>query len=340
MAGDASGFAPPTAQWLGTPPNKSVRLVFIGDISAVAGPVPPEIDETLRDILASGDLVVGNCESPVVARPHAPVATRLGTRHAMKGAYLDGALAAMGVAPDRLVLSLANNHMLDQGVEGFEETLHALAVRGINHIGTKHRPGAVLPIRGVQVGLLAFTQWRNAAAKTFDSLISTGAALAARDWEPLRTMNADIRCVIPHWDWEFRHFPRPETRLLAATIAAAGANLIAGHHAHVLQPVERVGAKTLTAYGLGDFLGTAFARQPLPARIGAIMVADISADSENAGEIFRYALIPFFRQSTVGGEQLVAVHDLPIPLQTIVFTRIARITGDGAPFPQSIRQPH
>ena len=61
-------------------PKDAVRLVFLGDLSAVANREPPEIDTALREIIAAADLVVANCESPVVERPAFPLATRLGLR--------------------------------------------------------------------------------------------------------------------------------------------------------------------------------------------------------------------------------------------------------------------
>ncbi|WP_204272961.1 CapA family protein, partial [Enterobacter hormaechei] len=81
---------------------------------------------------------------------------------------------------------------------------------------------------------------------------------------------------MPHWDWEFRHFPRLATRTLASRLAGHGFRLIVGHHAHVVQPFERIG-DSLVAYGLGDFLGTALAWQPWPGRIGSILLVDVSA---------------------------------------------------------------
>ncbi|TIU44539.1 MAG: metallophosphatase, partial [Mesorhizobium sp.] len=93
------------------------------------------------------------------------------------------------------------------------------------------------------------------------------------------------------WDWEFRHFPRAGTRALARRLAGHGVGLIAGHHAHVVQPVQRIG-EAIVAYGLGDFLGTAFARQPWPGRIGGIFIVDVSAEAQTRGRVAAYRLLP------------------------------------------------
>ncbi|TIX34952.1 MAG: metallophosphatase, partial [Mesorhizobium sp.] len=101
-------------------------LAFVGDISAVANRRAPDCDPAIAALLASADLVVGNCESPVVERPSAVLGTRLGTRHAMSERFLAEALAAAGISREKLVLSLANNHVLDQGIAGFDDTVAAL----------------------------------------------------------------------------------------------------------------------------------------------------------------------------------------------------------------------
>ena len=104
----------------------------------------------------------------------------------------------------------------------------------------------------------------------------------------------DLLCAIPHWDFEFRHFPHSETRALARKLTESGVGLIAGHHAHVVQPAERIGG-ALVAYGLGDFLGTALARQPWPGRIGVILAVEISSDPATRGKIASYRFHPFLR---------------------------------------------
>ncbi|TGS06769.1 metallophosphatase, partial [Mesorhizobium sp. M2E.F.Ca.ET.209.01.1.1] len=91
--------------------------------------------------------------------------------------------------------------------------------------------------------------------------------------------------------------------------ADTGAGLIVGHHAHVVQPVERVG-DSLVAYGLGDFLGTALARLPWPARIGSIFVVDLSADPATRGAIAAYRMHFFMRLRAGSHERLAAAEAL------------------------------
>ncbi|TJW43422.1 MAG: CapA family protein [Mesorhizobium sp.] len=288
LSGDRQGFAPAAGIMNEPPPARTVRLAFVATL------------------LGSADLVVGNCESPVVERPSAAMGTKLGIRHAMTERFLAEALAAVGISRDKLVLSLANNHALDQGVKGFDETVAALGRLSIRSIGTAAAgPVERLAVGPLTIGFAAFTLWRNAGAAAFAGRVSMQGEPA--QWP--RRDAVDLTCAVPHWDWEFRHFTQAATRALARHLAAQGVGLIAGHHAHVVQPVEQIG-KSLVAYGLGDFLGTAFSRQPWPGRIGGILTVDISADAGTRGAIAAYRLHPFMRLRAGDHERLVPIEAL------------------------------
>ncbi|RUZ71306.1 metallophosphatase [Mesorhizobium sp. M7A.F.Ca.US.006.01.1.1] len=305
LAGDVRDFAPAAGMLMDPPPSQTMRLAFVGDISAVANRSAPDCDPAIKALLVAADLVIGNCESPVVDRPSAVLGTRLGTHHAMSELFLAEALAAVGIPREKLVLSLANNHVLDQGVTGFDETVAALLRLGIRTIGLA-ADGPVVPVQvgSLDIGFAAFTLWRNADENLFAGRVSMDSDPAGwpRD-------GFDLLCAVPHWDWEFRHFPRDETRALARRLAGHGVGLIAGHHAHVVQPVEKIDG-TIVAYGLGDFLGTALARQPWPGRIGSILIVDVSADAGTRGTIASYRMHPFMRLRAGDHERLVLVEAL------------------------------
>jgi poly-gamma-glutamate synthesis protein (capsule biosynthesis protein) len=347
LAGDRKGFAQPAATWLEPWPARTARLVFIGDISAVANRRAPAVHPAVRDLLASADLVVGNCESPVVEHVRAPLGTALGSRHAMSERFLADALEASGIARDKLVLSVANNHALDQGVEGFDETLSVLRRLGIRAVGLAGERVAKVAIRAAEaqdpvglsiptpnsspqggavltVGFAAFTQWRNAGREIFAGRVAMAGGLPAEGRE-----GCDLICALPHWDWEFRHVPRPETRGLANALANAGAGLVVGGHAHVVQPVERLD-DTLVAYGLGDFLGTALAHVPWPVRIGALLTVDISLEPATRGKVAGYRLDYFLRRREGDHERLTPVAALEGSLRERVLDRLRAVYGADA----------
>ncbi|MGO4838434.1 CapA family protein [Rhizobiaceae sp. 2RAB30] len=83
-----------------------------------------------------------------------------------------------------------------------------------------------------------------------------------------------------------------------------------GGHAHVVQPVERIG-ETLIAYSLGDFLGTAWWRSRWPLRIGALLAVGIGLDETAGGGrragIVSYDLVPFLRSQQRNREILAPI---------------------------------
>ncbi|NGN41250.1 metallophosphatase [Mesorhizobium sp. CGMCC 1.15528] len=321
LRGDRAGFAPLSRP---APANgRLVRLVFLGDLSAVANRRAPLVDPALGRIIASADLVVANCESPVVERPHAPFGTRLGLRHAMTPGFLESALAALSIAPKKLVLSLANNHVLDQGIAGFDETVANLGRLGIRTVGTA-ADGWVKPfeVAGLTIGFSAFTQWRNAGREDFAGRVLMMEGFGG--WDAEAKAGVDLICAVPHWDLEFRHFPQGTTRAFARKLAAAGAGLIAGHHSHVVQPLEEIG-ETFVAYGVGDCLGTAWARQTWPGRIGAMLVADIGTKGARRGRIAGYETVPFMRLREGDRERLVPVGVLEGRLKQKVAARLGAV---------------
>jgi poly-gamma-glutamate synthesis protein (capsule biosynthesis protein) len=364
LAGDRYGFAPAAATLI--TPARAFQLAFVGDISAVANREAPECDPAIIALLSSADLVVGNCESPVVERPHAVLDTRLGARHAMTERFLADSLAAAGIGREKLILSLANNHALDQGVAGFDETLAALkrldirvigladealakvvigAAAGIGTFPLPHSVGERWPegqVRGASapcaarlpqegrggsaltVGFAAFTLWRNAGADAFKHRVSMAGDPSR--WPKSVTENIDLLCAIPHWDWEFRHFPRSETRALALRLAGQRAGLIIGGHAHVVQPMEQI-ATSLVAYGLGDFLGTVFARVPWPLRICAILTVEVSVDEDTRGAIAGWRQHFFVRLREGDHERLVPVDALGEELRRKAIARLEAIYG-------------
>jgi len=162
------------------------------------------------------------------------------------------------------VLSTANNHAFDQGGPGVRETLERLEAQGLTAVGSgTDRAGAeaprILVRNGLRVAFLAFTDLFNQDldrspdepwVRRLDPATAPGAVRAAR-------AQADAVVVSLHWGTEYSHVPGKRQRGLVRSLVEAGADVILGHHPHVLQPVEVVesGARrALVAYSLGNFI--------------------------------------------------------------------------------------
>jgi len=156
--------------------------------------------------------------------------------------------------------STSSNHTLDQGVDGVTSTLDALDDAGLEHTGS-YRTAAeakrplLLDVGGVKVGHVSFTYGFNGLelpddkpwlANVLDADAVSDAAKAARD------AGADVVVASVHWGIEHQHEPTDEQQQLAKQLLAdENIDLLIGHHAHVVQPMEKIGQKWV-AYGLGN----------------------------------------------------------------------------------------
>lgn len=158
------------------------------------------------------------------------------------------------------VVSSANNHGFDFGLEGWEALTAHLSAVGIRCVGGgRDAAQAAAPLvierRGVRVGLLAYAD-RECGAILADAGRPGANALdeqrAVTEIEAIRA-EVDLLVVSLHWGLEKFAMPTPGQRKLAAAFAEAGADIITGHHPHVLQGYEKIGT-THVFYSLGNFL--------------------------------------------------------------------------------------
>ena len=296
------------------PPTRAVRLLFVGDLMCMSSDRVPEVCSELRGLIRRADLVVGNCEAPVVGDRPRPDARYL-FRFRMAEAYLASLLDRLGVETRRCVLSVANNHIGDQGAAGLSETLHRLRGLGIIPVGVREGsdPSIRLEAGDVRISLTAWTRWMNRElpdtgvgvwrakeVDRFGSRSRVGGAPSAR---------ADLRIAFPHWDREFCHFPSAETTRSARRLAAAGFDLIVGHHPHVLQPVEWL-AGSVCLYSVGNLNGpTALLRSWSSRMLGAFEV-EVSAAGPRRGRIAAYRLHRFVQRRTRDAVRLSTLSEL------------------------------
>jgi len=203
----------------------------------------------LRPLVAGADTAFANFEFPVGERAWVRPGRADEFFH---DAELPAALVRAGIR----VVSLANNHMMDCGERGLERTLETCRAAGLATAGAgrnlaEAREPAVLEVRGKRVVVLAYaTATRDAAGATVPGVAPLEAALIAEDlarWRP----RADVLVVSAHWGSMYVDYPPPRVTEMARVLAAGGADVVLGHHPHVLQGAERRG-RTLVAYSLGD----------------------------------------------------------------------------------------
>lgn len=168
-------------------------------------------------------------------------------------------------------LSIANNHALDYGSAAFTDTMKIMKENGISYGGggfTKKEAleGVVIEKKGMKIGFIAFTRvtpsvdWYAGAKKPgiigAYKVHEAEVLKAVKDLKP----RCDIMVVSLHWGKEGSTVIRKQETELAHKLIDSGADIIMGHHPHVVQGLELYKDK-LIIYSLGNFIFTTSYRE-------------------------------------------------------------------------------
>ncbi|HVF06103.1 MAG TPA: CapA family protein [Frankiaceae bacterium] len=276
-ATDSPSPAPTTASSTPTPsptatptptPTRTPTKAAVGPVTIVFGG-DVDLDRRVRQVIAAqgvdapwrgiaptlraADLAFLNLECAITTRgrPENKSYTFRGDPSALRGAVNAGVD----------VFSLANNHTLDYGLDGFADTLEHVRVAGIKTTGAGRnlpeamRP-AVFPVNGRKVAFLGMSaiipapKW--VAGPDRPGMLSDDDALVELAVREARRV-ADI--VIPyfHWGIEYTYSPSAAQRRAARTAIRAGATMVVGGHTHVLQPIEVVDGR-LVAWSMSNLV--------------------------------------------------------------------------------------
>lgn len=137
--------------------------------------------------------------------------------------------------------NLANNHSYDYGDQSYTDTSNTLEEAGITTFGYEHVK--ILEIKGIKVGLTGIYE----LAEHLEKKQQVQENIAA-----LKQSGAQLIIVNFHWGIEKEYVPNETQKELARYAVDQGADLVIGHHPHVLQGVEKYKGKYI-AYSLGNF---------------------------------------------------------------------------------------
>ncbi len=185
------------------------------------------------------------------------------------------------------IMSVANNHTLDMGAEGFKKTLGVLEGHGIAYIGgtrgDESPQGLIIERGGIRIGFLAYTSgmFRSPPGVTVSRLKRKA---AIDDTRRLKD-RCDHVVVSLHWGVENVYYPSPAQVRLAHDLVDNGATLILGHHSHTIQGLERYGGG-LIAYSLGNFQ---FDTELFREKIKSTMILSVDLDRDGIRD---YRVIP------------------------------------------------
>ena len=198
------------------------------------------------------------------------------------------------------VVCLANNHMLDKGALGLREAFDNWNARGLHVIGAyEEKPeGRYITYyekNGIRIAFVAYTEFVN----LYEDPANEGLygpflkySDVAGDVQEARR-NADFVIVSVHWGEEGSFTPSDLQREYAQIMADNGADVILGHHPHVLQPIEWLegadGHKTLCAYSLGNFVHEQARDYNVP---GGMISFDIVKTGDERAKVENASFIP------------------------------------------------
>ena len=207
----------------------------------------------VREYLSSADLTLANFENPVIR----------GSVYHPDATTFTGDLRLMPILDQAGIdgVTLGNNHILDAGTTGLDETMAHLDDAGIAHAGAgmdlaEARQPMIFDVGGTKVGVLSYMgvpnyEWAY-ATKTAPGTAPLLQKMMEQDVKSLRE-EVDLVVVSPHWGIEYMATPEPEQVDFAHAAIDAGADIFIGGHAHWPKGVEMYKGKPIY-YGVGNFL--------------------------------------------------------------------------------------
>lgn len=169
------------------------------------------------------------------------------------------ALEGLGVAGFD-VLSLANNHTMNFGRTGLESTLQNLDGAGIGHIGAGLNEAdiyapVIKEVDGVKIGFLAYTYAKEQPRGSDGSVYGTAYAKidTMKGQVTELAKSVDVVVVSMHMGEEYQTSPNAAQKNFARAAVDAGADLVVGHHPHVVETFEKYGEGAII-YSLGNFV--------------------------------------------------------------------------------------
>lgn len=189
--------------------------------------------QNVKNIFENDDLTIANLEAPFTT---ADVKAEKQFRFKANPEYTD--ILSLGSIE---AVNIANNHMFDYMERGYKDTLLHLSNSNIGYFGFEHQYMTV--VKGIKVGMLGFTGWDNSKQKK---------AEIKKAIDSLKARGANLIIVSFHWGDESKYLPNTIQKDLGRYCIDIGADLVLGHHPHVVQGIEEYKGKNIV-YSLGNF---------------------------------------------------------------------------------------
>lgn len=204
------------------------------------------IFKPIASFLQSADYVVANLEGPITSFDSKSLGSIVGSPNNYLFTFPDS-LPQTLVDHHITVVSLGNNHILNFGQAGLEQTLAHLETNMIQFFGHVSQTDRLVPISLVKTDkdiTIAWINYNQFSAQPKQSVLEEIARLRE---------SVDYVVVYAHWDNEYQPRPAAPTVALAHSMIDAGADMVIGSHPHVVQIREEYEGKQIY-YSLGNFI--------------------------------------------------------------------------------------
>lgn len=325
--------SPPKAPLLHLTNESRIVLMTVGDIMMHTQQLASGLDARMRTyrfdgffskvapLFESADWIIGNLET-----------TLAGGDRRYTGYPLFNSPASFATALKNAgftAVTTANNHALDRRESGVLRTIENLERAGLAHTGTfrsesERNEPLLLNKHGMTLAVMAYTYGTNGIPipRGKEYLINRiDPALIEKDIARARALGADIVVVSLHFGAEYQRRPNAEQRRVVDQCLSYGADLIIGHHPHVVQPYEwrtirdnKIGEhKAFVIYSLGNFIS---AQRGNYKDVGAILKVTIRKPIHGRAVLESAELIPTYVHTFYkAGKRHYVVYPLPQTFQ-------------------------
>ena len=227
----------------------------------------------INDYLKRADVLFGNLEGPISDK-----GVKVGSIYSFR----NNPKAIEGLVFSGFdILSVANNHIFDYGRKAMEDTFLRLKEAKIDYVGAgfnekEAHSSLIKEIKGIKIAFLGYTNlgseyWSAKGEKSGIAWLNEDNL--KKDINSAKNQ-ADLVVVSMHFGDEYMDLPNSEQKFFAHLAVDSGADLVLGHHPHVIQPIEQY--KTgFIAYSLGNFIfDQGFSEKTMKGLILKVLIED------------------------------------------------------------------
>jgi poly-gamma-glutamate synthesis protein (capsule biosynthesis protein) len=245
---------------------------FVREQININGPEYPF--EKIKDFISNNDIVVANAKGPFTSFGSVTAGKKDAPLNFTFDPMILPTLKKLGFT----LLGQANNHTLNFGMKGFEQSTSSIMAAGLNYFGNPRNIDIqpyVKEINGEKIGFVAYNEFTSGG---LDNVIST-----------IKNLRSEVSFLVvyPHWGIEYNSTSTSAQREIAHKFVDAGADLVIGTHPHIIEPIEIYNGKPIF-YSIGNFIFDQ--NQTGPTSQGPALKILINKNSANY-QVFPFSII-------------------------------------------------